>query len=208
MPAGPLFVFADESGNFDFSTAGTKHFVLAALITSDPVKSGNALQRIRYEFLSKGVNIPFFHASTDRQFVRDQVISRIASLRHIEVHTIGFEKTVLDPEVQHPAALYVSAGISLGSTVKKAVREGDHTSLVFVFDKALSNAQQNAFLSGIKPYLARISVPFHIVFHNVKYEPNGQIADYFAWARYISLERAEHRPIRALHMLEKSFRMV
>ncbi len=203
----PLFVFADESGNFDFSESGTNHFVLAAVVTAEPVESGNALQRVRYDLLSRGVNLPFFHASTDRQYLRDQVISCIASLNHIAVHTIGFEKSALNREMQNPASLYVSAGIILGSILKHAVREGEHSSLVFVFDKALSKAQERAFRSGIKPHLAKLGVPFHIVFHNVKYEPNGQIADYFAWARYVSLERAEYRPIEALQQLEKSFRL-
>ena len=205
---GPLFVFADESGNFDFSASGTRHFVLAALVTAHPIESGNTLQRIKYDLLSQGMNLPFFHATTDRQYVRNLVTTSIASMRHIAVHTMGFKKPALNREMQNPAALYVSAGIILGSILTEAVLADNHSCLVFVFDKALSNAQEKAFRSGIKPHLAKLMVPFHIVFHNVKYEPNGQIADYFAWARYVSLERDEFRPIRALRHLEKTFRMV
>lgn len=32
-----LYLFIDESGNFDFSPKGTKYFVLTALATFDPL---------------------------------------------------------------------------------------------------------------------------------------------------------------------------
>jgi len=34
-----LYIFLDESGNFDFSPKGTKYFVLSAVSTLDPVAS-------------------------------------------------------------------------------------------------------------------------------------------------------------------------
>jgi len=48
-----LYVFIDESGNMDFSDKGTKHFVLAALTTLQPLVSSSALQSLKYSLLKE-----------------------------------------------------------------------------------------------------------------------------------------------------------
>lgn len=77
-----LFVFVDESGNLDFSPSGTNQYVLAAVATTDPLFSASELQKLKYEHLKSGdMDVEFFHASEDRQFVRDGVIATINGLQ-------------------------------------------------------------------------------------------------------------------------------
>ena len=68
----PFYIFIDESGNFDFTSKGTKHFVLGAYATFQPAESALSLLRLKYELLNKGVDNPEFHASYDKQAVRDR----------------------------------------------------------------------------------------------------------------------------------------
>jgi hypothetical protein len=88
LPATTLFVYIDESGNFDFSASGTKHFVMTAFVTTDPMQSATKLARLKYSLLSQGVNLSNFHASEDSQRVRNQVFSQIAELKNVSAHTL------------------------------------------------------------------------------------------------------------------------
>ena len=62
MPLPSLFIFLDESGNFDFSPKGTRHFVLTALSTTDPEEMAPALYRLKHELVLAGQDIEYFHA--------------------------------------------------------------------------------------------------------------------------------------------------
>jgi hypothetical protein len=46
-----LYIFVDESGNFDFSPTGTKYFILTLLTTMDPSRIGTYLMKLRYLLL-------------------------------------------------------------------------------------------------------------------------------------------------------------
>jgi hypothetical protein len=58
-----LFIFIDESGNFDFSDKGTDHFVMAFVATLSPLDSARALDELRYQLLAEGKDVTYFHAS-------------------------------------------------------------------------------------------------------------------------------------------------
>lgn len=75
-----LFLFIDESGNFDFSHKGTKYFVLSCLSTFYPIDEREKLIKLRYDLLSSGINQEYFHATEDAQSTRDQVFKLITSL--------------------------------------------------------------------------------------------------------------------------------
>jgi len=67
-----LFIFIDESGNFDFSPKGTKYFILSAVSTLNPLGK-ERLEEIKYDLMKNGTNLEYFHATEDRQVVRNQV---------------------------------------------------------------------------------------------------------------------------------------
>src|SRR3990167_2330869 len=76
-----LYIFIDESGNFDFSQTGTKFFILTALSTVNPFDIGSPLLKLRYELLpnyscgSSMEEFGPFHASEDAQAVRNNVFA-------------------------------------------------------------------------------------------------------------------------------------
>ena len=70
-----IYLFIDESGNFDFSKKGTKFFVLTSLVTSSPSFKRYALLNLKYKLLKLGINQEYFHATEDKQFIRDKVFS-------------------------------------------------------------------------------------------------------------------------------------
>ena len=79
------YIYADESGNFDFSRqrGASRYFILATVVLEDqsPV---NRLYDLRRELAWQGFEITEgFHATDDRQLVRDAVfeIIRTSDLR-------------------------------------------------------------------------------------------------------------------------------
>lgn len=193
-----LYVFLDESGNLDFSPGGTKNYVLAAVVTDNPLASSQELQDLKYDHLRSDVDTEYFHASEDKQTVRNAVIARLQRMTNtVNVHYIHAQKNKTNPSLQNTPAFYGK----LGTTLIKFIvqwRSSNYDEIVIVFDKALHAKDQRAFLGQIKPELKKLGKPYHIYFHRTLSDFNGQIADYFAWSKYVSLERDEQRPITAL----------
>jgi hypothetical protein len=193
-----LFVFLDESGNLDFSPKGTRHYVLAAVATANPLSTAQELQSLKYDYLQKDVDITHFHASPDKQEIRNGVIERLQRMSNLlSVHYIYAQKNKTYPALQNSASFYGKLGTVLVRFIVNW-RASNFDEVIVVFDKSLTNREQKAFLGQLKPELKKIGKPYHIYFHQTLLDFNGQIADYFAWSKYVELERGETRPIRAL----------
>jgi len=203
-----LFIFIDESGNFDFSPNGTKYFVLSSVSTLTPLGK-ERLEEIKYELMKNGINLEYFHATEDRQIVRNQVYSFIEHLEDIEIDSVIVQKNKTNP------SLYIS-------TKKKKPKKGEK-----LYTKVLQNLLQYIFcrydnstkidqvvvvLSSIfdankrkliektvKIYLKQIySKPFYLYFHENRSDKNTQIADYCCWAIYRKWTDGEIRPYNAV----------
>lgn len=197
-----LYIFLDESGNLDFSKTGTRHFVLAAVAALVPLDSSKPLQQLKYSLLSKGIDLQHFHASEDKQQVRDQVFAVINDLKSMTAHYIYADKSKTQPQYQVTAQFY---GL-LGKTLLKYIFNGQlatqYDQIVIIFDKNLTNKEQGVFHKMVKPELKKSGKPFHIYFHQTLSDFNGQVADYFAWAQFVFLERGEKRPLQAVSKIK------
>jgi hypothetical protein len=197
-----LTIFLDESGNLDFSPKGTANFVLAAITALQPLHSSIELQKLKYNLLVAGEDVQHFHASEDKQMVRDAVFQVINGLTNIQINYIHAEKCKAHPSVQTTADFYGLLGKTLLTYLLKGYQASQFDQVVIIFDKALSKKDQNQFLKMVKPQLKALGKPYRIYFHHTLSDFNGQIADYAAWAKYVSLERAENRPINALNNIK------
>lgn len=193
-----LYIFLDESGNLDFSRGGTKYYVLAAVTTTNPLATSQELQQLKYDLLEKGVDIEYFHASEDKQTTRNEVVKKLQAMSNtLKVHYIYAEKPKTHPKLQSSSAFYGK----LGTTLIKFIigyRSNGFDDILIVFDKALTSKERKSFLGEIKPELKSLGKPYRIYFHRTLSDFNGQIADYFAWTKYVSLERNEQRPLNSL----------
>gem|GEM_PF-3209631 len=89
MSLDTLFVFLDEGGNFDFSKNGTQYFTITSVATTRPFTFATPLIDIRCSLLETGIGLEYFHASEDKQPVRDQVFNVISA------HMGGCDSTAL-----------------------------------------------------------------------------------------------------------------
>ena len=215
-----LFLFIDESGNFDFSSRGTKYFVLTGMSTFIPVEERSKLLELRYRLLKDGVDQEYFHATEDKQSVRNDVFKLIVSLKdNLEVHSVIAQKNKANP------VLYKENYIKKGKKINRVVgaefyERNCRTLLQYVFrgyaDKNINKIivvlgaiftkdKQSYILKTLKKYLKEnFSLPFEIYFHQSQADLNSQLADYFGWSIYIKYERNEERPYKLVKNRIKS----
>src|SRR5690606_32720492 len=95
-----VYVFLDEGGNFDFSSKGTQYFVLSAIVKNRSFIEHALLAELKYDVLEEtGDCHEYFHATEDRQIVRDRVFRIIQSrLHHCQIYSLIVLKQVV-PEV-------------------------------------------------------------------------------------------------------------
>ncbi len=125
MPWGDnttLFIFLDESGNLDFSLKGTAVWSLTAFCTFDPVRGRETFWDLTYSLAHEGIQLEYFHATEDKQAIRDQVFSRIAALADdFEIHSVIAEKRKANP------SLYTKRVLIAGSEGAKPLIKRDLT---------------------------------------------------------------------------------
>jgi len=193
-----LFIYIDESGNFDFTTKGTRHLVFGVFTTNQPLENSAQLAKLKYELLTKGIDIANFHASEDLRVVRDRVFEIINSNSSCRAISMWLDKQDLDSTEFGAIGVYKILGNQISKYIGDIALASGTQKLVIIFDKALTRKDQNAVFSALKPNFSVLGLPYHLYFHHVTKDFNGQIADYLAWARFISLERGEVRPLSTL----------
>ena len=212
----PLYVFIDESGNFDFSPKGTKYWVLAAVATQSPMSQREKLMGMRYQLLAEGHDHECFHATEDRQTVRDDAYGIIGQLDDISVHAVYVQKNKAHPSLYEKPSkgrtkhkgedVYSVAARSLLKYVFMRYGErSDLSEVVVVLGSLFNKTKQGSIKRTLKRELkAHLKKPFHLYFHDGKSDINSQIADYCSWAVYRSVEDEELRPFRAVQSRVKT----
>lgn len=193
-----LFVYVDESGNLDFTSRGTRHLVLGVFYTNKPAQNSLEMSALKYGTMAQGIDLANFHASEDLQQVRDLVFDVISKIESCSSVSFWIAKENYKFTDRWAVGAYKKFGIHIAQHIGEVATKTLSKKVVVVFDKALVRRDQNAFLAAMKPQLAALGLPHYLYFHNVNKDFNGQIADYLAWARFVSLERNENRPLAIL----------
>lgn len=214
-----LFLFIDESGNFDFTPKGTKYFVLTCISTTEPVNRRDEFLSLKYELLGEDIEQEYFHATEDKQKVRDAVFSLIERLKDFEVHSVVAQKNKTNwslyekidtkknesgrglkfTKKQVEENFYKQLGETLTCWVFKRYRDTKNIreidKVIIIFDTLFNKTKQELVKKHLKVYFKQKfdKVPY-IYFYQGKSDINCQISDYCGWAVFIKWERDEKRP--------------
>lgn len=215
-----LYIFLDESGNFDFSPRGTKYFILTALATFNPLLKRDELIKLRYELLANGVDQEYFHATEDLQRTRDEVYKIISSIGSTaEVHTVTAEKRKTHPSLYKESYFkgtklitrVSGAGLyhKMCETLLKYVFQGKSKNvdkIVVVIGSLFVGDKKKTTTKTLKQYLKAHfpETPFEIYSHPACADLNCQLADYCCWAMAVSKERGETRPYKIIEPMIRS----
>lgn len=208
-----LYLFIDESGNFDFSQGGTKYFILTALSTTDPCSIGSPLLRLRYELLpsySGGKALEengYFHASEDKQSVRDVVFSTIMNKgKDMRIDSVIAQKNKANPAFyKQQLELYQKMGEVLLKYVLKRATWGNYKHIVLVFSSLFDRKKRGILKQTFKSLIKSMSSkPYSLYFHDSKFDLCSQAVDYFGWAIYRKWESLDDRSYVLANKLVKS----
>ena len=190
----PRHIFVDESGNMDFTSRGTKYFILGSL-TMESCELGAELLDLRRHLATHKLDLPTgFHATEDKQIVRDEVFKILA--RHdFRFDATIFEKAKAYPRVREtPVDFYNFAWyFHLKYLMPWVVPGSDH---IFVAAATINlkwkRDQANAALATVVSNTAG-ATPFTAVSWDASSEPCLQAADYCCWAIQRKLTRNDDR---------------
>lgn len=215
-----LYLFIDESGNFDFSPNGTKYFTLTGLVTFDPVIRREELLRLRYKLLADGHDHEHFHATEDNQATRDAVFAFLSSLGDsFEVRSIVAQKnkthSSLYKETYTKGGREITrvTGLGLYKLLCKTLltyifsnKDGEVGKIVVVLGSLFNGDKKKVLLKTLKQQLKEYfpHIPFEIFIHATTADLNCQMADYCCWAVSVKSERGEERPFKAIESQIKS----
>ena len=189
------YIYADESGNFDFSNGpgGSRYFILASVTVGDHAIERDLLE-LRRELAWGGEPLTAgFHATNDKQRVRDRVFAVLG--RHdFRVDATILEKRKADPSRRTEARLYGLAWYfhlaDLVPTMASAVDE----LLVIAASIGANDTRSNFYATVSTMESAHTpAITMRAAMWPGATSPLLQVADYCAWAVQRKWERSDIR---------------
>lgn len=204
-----LYAFIDESGNYDFSPRGTEHWVMTSVLTTDFTQGLLEIYKLKHELIDLGLDIERFHASEDRQRVRDLVFPLISHMRSVRVDSVIVDKRKVAPSIRPLRRFYpMMVENLLKYPFDPRGIDVSRFSKVFIFmDRASARAsEREALKKAVKGYLAGHlrGVPYMLCMHDSASHHLLQIVDYVCWAIYVKWERGETRPYETFKQMISS----
>ncbi|MEI6033553.1 MAG: DUF3800 domain-containing protein [Verrucomicrobiae bacterium] len=203
-----LYIFLDEAGNLDFSSKGTRYFVLGCISKERPFHAYRELTELKYDLVEQRTDIEYFHASEDRQATRDAVFKIICSnIDGVRYDAVVVEKRKASAALQADEKFYPKM---LGHLLRHVLDKHDlrlfREAIVFT-DRLPVAKKRNAIEKAVKETLAAMlpkTATYRIYHHDSKSNIDLQISDYFNWAVYRKWERQDERSYDLIKSASKS----
>ena len=183
-------MFSDESGDFTFRTVpGASRYFLIATVTMSDCSIGDDLQALQRELAWQGTVIESFHASQDKNPVRDQVYDLIAQ-SNIRIDATALDKRKTEPSIaSNPAYFYKLANfLHFKYVVPRVTTRTDD--LMVVASSLQMKKKKGALHEAVRDVVYQVSPTHRFVtaFLSNATDPCLQLADYAAWAVRRKLE--------------------
>ncbi len=193
------YVFIDEGGNLDFSPSGTKYFTLTSVRTLRPFPFVQQLTELRFDLIESGLDIEYFHASEERQVIRDKVFSIIqGTLKSFRVDCVIVDKCKTAPSLRELKRFYPKMLGYLLNYVVKATDLSRTSEFIIMADRLPNKKKRRAVERAVKTTFSNIlpdKVRYQVIHHDSKSYCGLQIADYFNWAIYRAWDSEDSRSL-------------
>jgi hypothetical protein len=196
----------DESGNFDFSSKGSKYFTLTSVAMLRPFEMAYPLNALKYDLieneeLEETRDGEYFHASEDRQSVRNKVFSIIKkNISKIQIDSLIVEKRKTMTPLQsvhkfYPEMLRYLLKYPLNRIILKDYGVGEFMGVIFITDSLPINKNKRSVEKSIKLAVKSFlpKTPYKIFHHLSQSSMELQIVDYCSWAIFKKWERGDTR---------------
>lgn len=209
MTDNKKYLFADESGNFDFRDPiryrGASRFFAVGTVMIEGDNAVAALQSdlhdLRRQLAWNHVNHDAaFHATEDTQAVRDAVFGLLES-HNFAVDVTLLEKTKAQPHLYSSEQRFYQYAwwFHFKYLAPRQVRSTDE--LMVVAASLGTKGKRAAFKAGVEDVVRQctdVRVPRQVAFWPVDSEPCLQVADYAVWAVTRAWEKGDRRALDQL----------
>lgn len=196
---GRVYLFSDEAGNFDFRTGrgATKYFILGTVVMTD-TDVGHELIELRRELAWQGVGLEScFHATEDKQVVRDAVFDVLDGADFRADFTV-FEKSKTQPHRQNMEGFYKLAWFMHMKHVGPKVI-GRRDEVLVVAASLGTKKRRRAIRLGIEDVISQVTPrPWEVAFWPADSDPCLQVADYCTWAVQRKWEGGDDRSYKRI----------
>ncbi len=206
MSIVPLFLYIDEGGNFDFSPTGTRYYTLTGVVTHNSsilcselndkrnsILAGQELVGLGNIYLEESLSRKF-HASEDKQVVRDEVFKIIQTCdkKYFRAQAVVIQKNKTNPTIHDNVSFYGKMVIPL---LKFTLKGYQFSKLIIFLDNSPVNSRRSALVKNIKKTLAAEFPSKAYSLYCVPSESNYllQVADYINWAIFKKWEGGDRR---------------
>lgn len=178
------FIFADEAGDFEFSRrANASRYFILTTVNLENCNAGDDLVSLRRKLAWDGYELgEYFHASTDRQAVRDEVFKAICQ-HGFSVQSTVMEKSKALPRVKASRPRFYKYGwyYHFRHGTSKVVTKASE--LMVVAASIGTKKERASFQTAVDDVLAQtVMKPCKANFCPAAADPCLQIADYCSWA--------------------------
>lgn len=191
-----LYLFLDESGNFDFEDTGTKYFIMTCLVCHRPFNACHDLMDLKYDLFENGVTMKKFHATEDGNKVKTAVYDAIGRhARNMAAYSIYVDKGSLPEGMKDPAVLYAQMFEWILDEALDRETDSRTKRIVVVTDDLPKEAKKKQVVKPLKVMLngfrRRTGIPYCLEHFPSESDYNLQIADYLCWA-FMRLQTQGH----------------
>ena len=191
-----LYVFADESGDFEFRKgANISRYLIVCTVSMKSCNVGNALLRLRRKLAWHGYELgDYFHATSDKQAVRDLVFETIGAHK-LQIQATIMEKSKSQPQVRRSKARFYHYGwyYHFDHGMRPVVRPFSQIQVTAASIGAKKD--RPSFRYAIRDVLHQTMgrKKWTLGIYPAATEPCIQVADYCAWALQRKWERDDPR---------------
>ena len=193
-------IFADESGDLTFTNVGgpkggSKFFSITT-VTCDDYALGDALSGLRRELMWQGAAVqPAFHATHDRQSIRDRVFAVLHDHQFRIDTTYWDKRRVHQYLADNPSRFYKTAWFYHAKYVVPRVLNGHDQLFVIVAQIKIGKQKVTELQAALDDVFNQCveGAEFRVGIVPADTEPCIQVADYCSWAIHRKLERNDRR---------------
>lgn len=206
-----LYIFLDESGNYDFSKKGTEYLCYTAVTTFNPNQESLIipLNKLKYELISECLDIELYHASEDRQIVRNKVFDILSKFNNFDVDSILIEKRKTNLILRSIEKIYPKIYECLLRYIYNRYKKYGIDNLIIIIDSVPIKKKREICKKALKNNLKKLfgkEIKYKVLHHASKSNYYLQIADYCCWAIYVKWSKKEMRPYKKIqNMLKNEF---
>lgn len=195
-----LYLYFDESGNFDFRPSGTPYFLMTCAATFRPFNVGGVLTNLRYDLIEHGKCLEEFHACEDKNDVREYVYDVLSiEPQSFRVYSAIVHKAAVPEQFRTAKDIYSKVFAVLMDEVYKRECNGNVEKVIAITDNLPKDAKRSQVTRPLKRYMKQLfqdsNIPYQLLHHKSCSDPNLQAVDYFYWAAHRDLTQNKTWPL-------------